>query len=67
MMRIREFGIQGRENSKVYTAKPKCVSAGGGQFITASVIDVQSALYCLAWGVLFALVTVFIEIAFKHT
>lgn len=66
MMRMREHGIQDRENSKVYTPKPKCTSAGGGQFITASLIDVQSALYCLAWGMLFAIFSFSIELTFKR-
>lgn len=65
MIRMHEHGIQERENSRLYTKRPKC-SGSGGNFITASLVDTKPALLVLAWGYLFALCLFAIEILTKH-
>ncbi|XP_053687299.1 uncharacterized protein LOC128736830 [Sabethes cyaneus] len=48
LFRLREFGIQDREHSMLYTRKPKCT--GGSSFIPVSIVDVWPALMLLGWG-----------------
>uniref|UniRef100_A0A182S886 Ionotropic glutamate receptor C-terminal domain-containing protein n=1 Tax=Anopheles maculatus TaxID=74869 RepID=A0A182S886_9DIPT len=48
LFKLREFGIQGRENTLLYTKKPRCV--GGSSFIPVSIVDVWPALVTLGWG-----------------
>lgn len=48
LFRLREFGIQDREHSMIYTRKPRCT--GGSSFIPVSIVDVWPALMLLAWG-----------------
>ncbi|XP_062540770.1 glutamate receptor ionotropic, NMDA 1-like [Armigeres subalbatus] len=48
LFKLREFGIQGREHSMLYTRKPTC--SGGSSFIPVSMVDVRPALTLLAWG-----------------
>ncbi|XP_053664082.1 ionotropic receptor 75a-like [Anopheles marshallii] len=48
LFKLREFGIQGRENTLLYTKKPRCV--GGSSFIPVSIVDVWPALITLGWG-----------------
>lgn len=50
LFKLREFGIQGRENTLLYTKKPRCV--GGSSFIPVSIVDVWPALVTLGWGYL---------------
>lgn len=58
LMRIHEHGLQNRENSKLYTKKPKCIS-GGGNFINVGLVDTRGAMltyaygFCLSLGLLF--------------
>lgn len=54
-MRINEHGLQDRENSRLYTRKPKC-SGSGGHFVTASLVDTGPAMLILVYG--FAIATV---------
>lgn len=49
MMRMREHGLEGRENSRMYSKKPQCVGHTGN-FITASLVDTKPALLILIWG-----------------
>lgn len=37
MMRMDEHGLQDRENSRMYTKKPRCIGQAG-KFITASLV-----------------------------
>uniref|UniRef100_A0A182XYX5 Uncharacterized protein n=1 Tax=Anopheles stephensi TaxID=30069 RepID=A0A182XYX5_ANOST len=48
LFKLREFGVQGRENTLLYTKKPRCV--GGSSFIPVSIVDVWPALVTLGWG-----------------
>ncbi|XP_053674252.1 glutamate receptor 1-like [Anopheles nili] len=48
LFKMREFGIQGREHTLLYTKKPRCV--GGSSFIPVSIVDVWPALVTLGWG-----------------
>lgn len=54
MIRMHEHGLQDRENSRLYTKKPKC-TGGGGNFITASLVDTRPAMLVLLWGIAFAI------------
>lgn len=48
LFKLREFGIQDREHSMLYTRKPAC--SGGSSFIPVSIVDVWPALMLLSWG-----------------
>lgn len=60
MMRMREHGLQERENARLYTRKPKC-SGSGGNFISASLVDTKPAMLVLLWGMLFTIFVFIIE------
>uniref|UniRef100_A0A182QC46 Ionotropic glutamate receptor C-terminal domain-containing protein n=1 Tax=Anopheles farauti TaxID=69004 RepID=A0A182QC46_9DIPT len=53
LFKLREFGIQGREHTLLYTKKPRCL--GGSSFIPVSIVDVWPALVTLGWGYLLTL------------
>lgn len=59
---MHEHGLQDRENSRMYTKKPKCAGRAGN-FVTTSLVDTKPTLLVLLWGILFAFVTLLIEIA----
>lgn len=63
-MRINEHGLQERENSRLYTRKPKC-SGGGGHFVTASLVDTGPAMLVLVYGYAIAAILLFSEILVK--
>lgn len=48
LFRLREFGMQDREQSMLYTRKPTC--NGGSSFIPVSIVDIWPALSLLGWG-----------------
>lgn len=50
LMRLNEFGIQDRENSRLYTKKPKC-AGHGAKFISVGLFDVEPALLIFLYGV----------------
>ncbi|XP_021695735.1 uncharacterized protein LOC5563739 [Aedes aegypti] len=52
LFRLREFGIQDREHSMLYSRKPTC--SGGSSFIPVSIVDVWPALTLLTWASGFA-------------
>lgn len=47
--RLVEHGLTHRENSKIYSAKPKC-SGNTASFMPVSIIDVQPAFFLMCWG-----------------
>ncbi|XP_065089202.1 ionotropic receptor 75a-like [Ochlerotatus camptorhynchus] len=49
LFRINEHGIQHRENSNLYTKKPKC-TGGGGKFVPVSLVDTEPAILVIIWG-----------------
>lgn len=61
LMRICEHGLAERENTRMYTKKPKCIGHTGN-FITASLVDTKPALLILLWGILLAIVLLFVEL-----
>lgn len=61
MLRMHEHGLQDRENSRLYTKKPKC-NGLGGHFITASLVDTSPAILVLIWGIGFGIVALVLEI-----
>lgn len=65
MMRMREHGLQERENARLYTQKPKC-GGSGGNFVTASLVDTKPAMLVLAWGMLFSFIMFGIEMLIVH-
>lgn len=50
LLRLREFGIQDRENLRLYTKKPKC-AGHGAKFISVGLVDVEPALLVFLYGV----------------
>lgn len=64
-MRINEHGLQERENSRLYTRKPKC-SGGGGHFVTASLVDTGPAMLVLVYGYVFAIILLISEVLVKR-
>ncbi|XP_063706206.1 glutamate receptor 3-like [Culicoides brevitarsis] len=65
LFRLYEHGIQHRENTRYYTAKPQC-SGTGSKFISVSIIDVQPAILLLCWGFGFAGIAFLFETAMKR-
>lgn len=65
MFRMHEHGLQERENSRMYTKKPKCIG-GAGNFITASLIDTKPAILVLIWGFLIAPFVLTAEMAYHR-
>lgn len=64
-MRINEHGLQDRENSRLYTSKPKC-SGGGGHFVTASLVDTGPAMLVLVYGYAVAVFLLILEVLVKR-
>lgn len=64
-MRMREHGLQDRENSRLYTKKPKC-GGSGGNFITASLVDTKPAVLVYVWITLLAFILLAMEIVYKR-
>lgn len=50
LSRIHEFGIQDRENSRLYTKKPKC-TGHSARFISVGLIDIEPAMMIYLYGV----------------
>ncbi|XP_021928480.1 probable glutamate receptor isoform X2 [Zootermopsis nevadensis] len=51
--KVKEFGLQHRENSRFYQTKPKCVTRGS-MFVSVGLVDCYAALLMLACGLLFS-------------
>ncbi|XP_055603749.1 ionotropic receptor 75a-like [Uranotaenia lowii] len=49
LFRLNEHGIQHRENTNLYTKKPRC-TGGGGKFVPVSLVDIEPALLAMVWG-----------------
>lgn len=62
LFRIREHGIQERENDLLYTKKPKC-HGNGANFVTVGLVDIRPALLALLWGYLFTILLLILECA----
>jgi glutamate receptor, ionotropic, invertebrate len=58
---MHEHGLQERENSRLYTKKPRCAS-GGGKFVSVGLIDVEPALLVIIWGAGLSFFALFLEI-----
>lgn len=65
LMRIVEHGLASRENTRMYTRKPRCIGHTGN-FITASLVDTKPALLVLLWGYLLAFTVIAIEFTVKR-
>lgn len=61
MFRLREHGIQARENSLLYTKKPTC-HGRGGSFLSIGLADVTPAFQFLLWGFLISFILLVLEI-----
>lgn len=53
LLTLHEFGLQDRENSRLYTKKPKC-SGHGAKFISVGLFDVEPAILIYLYGVIAA-------------
>lgn len=60
LLSLREFGLQDRENSKLYTKKPKC-AGHGSKFISVGLFDIQPALMIFVYGVGASLIVALLE------
>lgn len=60
ILRLRELGIQSRENAKLYTAKPTCGSKGQN-FGSVRLIDCYAVWLVLGYGCALALIILFME------
>lgn len=66
LLRLREHGLQERENARLYTKKPKCHS-GGAKFISVGLIDTRPAFLIYIYGIAIAIVLVIIEMIYNRT
>lgn len=55
LLRLREFGLQDRENSRLYTKKPKC-AGHGSKFVSVGLFDIEPAIMIFLYGVAAAFV-----------
>lgn len=58
---LHEFGLQDRENSRLYTKKPKCVGHSA-KFISVGLFDVEPAILIFLYGVAAAVVAYLFEV-----
>lgn len=65
LLRLREHGIQERENSRLYTKRPKCHSAGA-KFISVGLIDTRPAFLIYLYGMCGAIVLLIGEIIYAR-
>jgi ionotropic glutamate receptor len=49
LMRLKESGIQDRENSRFYTKKPVC-QAGTSKFVSVGIVDIKPAFLAFVYG-----------------
>lgn len=61
MNRIKEHGLQSRENQLFYTMKPRC-TGHSGSFVSVSMVDCYPALLVLAYGAFAGFAFLLIEI-----
>lgn len=60
LLRMKEFGIHDRENSKFYTKKPKC-GVQNGRFVSVGIIDILPAIMILIYGMSAGILIFFME------
>lgn len=65
LLRLREHGLQERENARLYTKKPKCHTAGA-KFISVGLIDTRPAFLIYIYGICSAIVLVIIEMIYAR-
>lgn len=64
LLRLHELGLQDRENSRLYTKKPKC-TGHGAKFISVGLFDIEPAIMIFIYGIGLALVVGVLEKAFS--
>lgn len=64
-MRIQEHGLKQKENLRYLPTKPKCLG-GGGNFVSASLIDTGPTILLLLWGMAITLVVFICELIVAH-
>jgi len=52
LLLLNEYGLQDRENSRLYTKKPHCTGQGS-KFISVGLVDIEPALQIYFYGTLF--------------
>ncbi|KAG7302864.1 hypothetical protein JYU34_012847 [Plutella xylostella] len=65
LLRIREHGLQSRENLLLYEKQPKCTSQNGN-FVSVSMVDCYPVLLILCYGVFSAILLLAIEILYHR-
>lgn len=65
IFRIRELGIQSRENAKLYTDKPTC-SSKGQNFGSVRLIDCYAVWLVLGYGCALSAIILFMEFVTKR-
>lgn len=60
MFRIREFGIQDREDNLIHYKTPAC-HGSGDNFLSIGLVDVSPAFLFLLWGFLISVIVLGIE------
>lgn len=63
---MHEHGLQDRENSLLYTKKPRCSAGAGGQFVSVGMVDIEPALYLIIWGFGLSVLVFMLEWLFVH-
>ena len=63
---LREIGFVGREYKRWYHQKPRCTDNSQG-FASVAIQDFYPALVVLAYGILFSLVILMVELAYNKT
>lgn len=60
LLKLNEFGLQERENARLYTKKPQCVGQGA-KFISVGLFDVQPAFLIYLYGIAVAVLCFLLE------
>lgn len=66
MFRMREHGIQTRENDLINFKKPVCSGGSGVTYLSIGLGDIKPAFLFLLWGFLAAFVVLLLEIVFDR-
>lgn len=65
VFKIREHGIQMRENLKIYDTRPKCDSIGSS-FVSVRLNDCYAVVLAFAYGVIASISIMICEIIWKN-
>lgn len=63
---MHEVGLQDRENSRLYTKKPRCDGRTSGSFVTVGIVDIEPALKFVFLGIATSLLVFFFELMMHY-